>query len=126
MARKLKFDLTVDANALLCPNPNEFYSKESKLLANFSILKFKLENIENLDPSALFHPFLCVIKSGETTGAITQAALDSLEKFIDSYEEEKRMNVVCAWCGGSLGQRKGPFGKTSHGVCEQCHKSLAV
>lgn len=27
MARKLKFDLTVDSNALLCPNPNEFYSK---------------------------------------------------------------------------------------------------
>src|SRR3972149_3967436 len=27
MARKLKFDLTVDASALLCPNPNEFYSK---------------------------------------------------------------------------------------------------
>ena len=27
MSRKLKFDLTIDANALLCPNPNEFYSK---------------------------------------------------------------------------------------------------
>ena len=27
MSRKLKFDLTVDSNALLCPNPNEFYSK---------------------------------------------------------------------------------------------------
>lgn len=27
MARKLKFDINVDANALLCPNPNEFYSK---------------------------------------------------------------------------------------------------
>ncbi len=27
MSRKLKFDLTVDQNALLCPNPNEFYSK---------------------------------------------------------------------------------------------------
>ena len=25
--RKLKFDLTVEANALLCPNPQEFYSK---------------------------------------------------------------------------------------------------
>lgn len=25
--RKLKFDLTVESNALLCPNPNEFYSK---------------------------------------------------------------------------------------------------
>jgi len=52
--------------------------------------------------------------------------VSTLEKFIDSYEEEKRMNVVCAWCGSSLGYRKGPFGKTSHGVCEQCHKSLAV
>lgn len=27
MSRKLKFDLTVDSTALLCPNPNEFYSK---------------------------------------------------------------------------------------------------
>lgn len=27
MSRKLKFDLTVESNALLCPNPNEFYSK---------------------------------------------------------------------------------------------------
>lgn len=27
MARKLKFDLNVETNALLCPNPNEFYSK---------------------------------------------------------------------------------------------------
>lgn len=27
MAKNLKFDLTVDPNALLCPNPNEFYSK---------------------------------------------------------------------------------------------------
>lgn len=47
-----------------------------------------------------------------------------LEKFIDNYEEEKRMNVVCAWCGVSLGQRKGPFGKTSHGVCEHCRENL--
>ena len=49
----------------------------------------------------------------------------TLEKFIDTYEEEKRMNVVCAWCGRSLGERKGPFGKTSHGVCEQCRERLA-
>lgn len=27
MSRKLKFDLTVNANALLCPNPEEFYSQ---------------------------------------------------------------------------------------------------
>ena len=27
MIRNLKFDLDVDTNALLCPNPDEFYSK---------------------------------------------------------------------------------------------------
>ena len=27
MARELKFDLSIETNALLCPNPNEFYSK---------------------------------------------------------------------------------------------------
>jgi hypothetical protein len=27
MMRNLKFDLDVDTNALLCPNPDEFYSK---------------------------------------------------------------------------------------------------
>ena len=27
MERKLKFDLDIEANALLCPNPNEFYSR---------------------------------------------------------------------------------------------------
>lgn len=27
MNRKLRFDLTIDSNALLCPNPQEFYSK---------------------------------------------------------------------------------------------------
>ena len=27
MIRNLKFDLDVDTNALLCPNPDEFYSR---------------------------------------------------------------------------------------------------
>jgi hypothetical protein len=27
MERKLKFDLDIENNALLCPNPNEFYSR---------------------------------------------------------------------------------------------------
>jgi uncharacterized protein (TIGR02266 family) len=55
---------------------------------------------------------------------LSSAEVSTLEKFIDTYEEEKRMNVVCAWCGNFLGQRKGPFGKTSHGVCEQCRERL--
>jgi hypothetical protein len=41
MDRKLKFDLTVDANALLCPNPQEFYSKayiNEDIVANYRTL----------------------------------------------------------------------------------------
>ncbi len=43
-----------------------------------------------------------------------------LSEFIDSYDELKKMNMICAWCGKSLGMRKGPYGTTSHGICGQC------
>lgn len=41
MARELKFDLSVETNALLCPNPSEFYSKAyltSDVVDNFRTL----------------------------------------------------------------------------------------
>jgi hypothetical protein len=44
----------------------------------------------------------------------------TLSKFIDSYDEHKKMNMICSWCGKHLGMRKGPYGKTSHGICGQC------
>lgn len=55
---------------------------------------------------------------------ISREDLSRLSKFVDTYDEAKKMNVVCAWCGNSLGTRKGPFGKTSHGICAQCCESL--
>jgi Tfp pilus assembly protein PilZ len=48
--------------------------------------------------------------------------LTTLSKFIDSYDENKKMNVICAWCDKYLGVRKGPSGTTSHGICSQCCK----
>ncbi len=48
----------------------------------------------------------------------------ALSTFIDAYNESKKMNVVCAWCGKYLGLRKGPFGTTSHGICSQCREKL--
>ena len=50
--------------------------------------------------------------------------LTALSKFVDAYDESKKMNVVCAWCGSSLGMRSGPFGTTSHGICSQCREKL--
>ena len=48
----------------------------------------------------------------------------ALSKFINAYDENKRMNVVCAWCGSDMGMRNGPFGTTSHGICSQCREKL--
>ena len=48
----------------------------------------------------------------------------TLSSFLGAYDEKKRMNDVCAWCGKNLGMRKGPFGTTRHGLCNQCNESL--
>jgi uncharacterized protein (TIGR02266 family) len=48
----------------------------------------------------------------------------ALAKFIEAYDEDKKMNVLCAWCGSYLGLRKGPVGTTSHGICYQCRKKI--
>ncbi|KAJ1334409.1 hypothetical protein BSLG_007564 [Batrachochytrium salamandrivorans] len=59
---------------------------ESSLLQAFSRLKARLtviQNLRDLDPLHLLEPFLNVIKSGETNGHITSAALESVEKLIN-------------------------------------------
>jgi uncharacterized protein (TIGR02266 family) len=48
----------------------------------------------------------------------------TLSNFLEAYDDKKEMNVVCAWCGNNLGMCKGPFGTTSHGLCNQCRISL--
>ena len=53
MARELRFDLNVAANALLCPNPNEFYSRaylDKNIEGNFRLLpdvKYKTKIANN-------------------------------------------------------------------------------
>lgn len=65
-------------------------------------------------PSGVGLQFLDLSREGAT----------ALSKFIDRYDETKKMNVLCAWCGVSLGMRRGPVGKISHGICDQCRVSL--
>ncbi|KAJ3088505.1 hypothetical protein HK102_008581, partial [Quaeritorhiza haematococci] len=58
---------------------------ENKLLQNFAQLKARLtllHDLRDLDPVHLLDPFLEVIRSGDTTGPITGAALSSVETFI--------------------------------------------
>ncbi|KAI9005729.1 hypothetical protein DFJ74DRAFT_691912 [Hyaloraphidium curvatum] len=57
------------------------------LLAEFARLRVYLEGVkelESLDPILLLHPFLLVIRSGDTSGPITGAALSSVERFVFS------------------------------------------
>ncbi|KAJ3000135.1 GDP/GTP exchange factor for ARF [Globomyces sp. JEL0801] len=61
-------------------------ANENILLLEFTKLKSILSiisNLRDLDPSVLLHPFLEVIKSGDTTGAITGVALNSVQTFIN-------------------------------------------
>ncbi|KAJ3296061.1 GDP/GTP exchange factor for ARF [Rhizoclosmatium sp. JEL0117] len=58
---------------------------EGPLLAGFARLKARLglvTDLRDLEPVLLLAPFLEVIKSGDTTGPITGAALAAVEKFI--------------------------------------------
>ncbi|KAL1914448.1 uncharacterized protein VTP21DRAFT_8900 [Calcarisporiella thermophila] len=70
----------------LRPRGNDGYkSQSSPLMHGFTNLRAKLSLItdrEKLDAHALLAPFLEVIKSGDTTGPITGAALASVEKFL--------------------------------------------
>jgi uncharacterized CHY-type Zn-finger protein len=44
-----------------------------------------------------------------------------LEAKIQHPKEGKKMKVVCAWCGKSLGEKE-PYDseETSHGMCDDC------
>lgn len=77
MARKLKFDITIDQNALLCPNPNEFYSKayiSEDIVGNYRTLagikyKTKIANV-------LFDSLL---KASTCTWSATDSTLDAID-----------------------------------------------
>ncbi|ORX61066.1 Sec7-domain-containing protein [Piromyces finnis] len=64
---------------------NVKYEKNNKLLQDLIKLQNRLpyiHSVSELDPFELLYPFLEIIRSGETTGPITGAALSSVEKFI--------------------------------------------
>lgn len=77
MARKLKFDINIDTNALLCPNPNEFYSKayiSEDIVGNYRTLagikyKTKIANV-------LFDSLL---QASTCTWAATDSTLDAID-----------------------------------------------
>jgi len=52
--------------------------------------------------------------------------LISIARFINEHDAETTMNVTCAWCNASLGERRGPAGITSHGICGECFEGLKV
>ncbi|KAJ3127914.1 G-box binding factor [Nowakowskiella sp. JEL0407] len=53
--------------------------KEDPILMDLDVLKRSLPNVT---PPQIIYPFISIVKSGDTTGAITIAALEAIEKFI--------------------------------------------
>ena len=46
------------------------------------LMSRRLADISTLDAQILLHPFLNIVRSGDTSGPITAAALSSIDKFI--------------------------------------------
>ena len=69
-------------------------------------------------------------KSDYSSGAglqflnLAREDISTLSQFVEAHAESKQMNIVCAWCGNHLGMQKGPFGKTSHGICKPCFEGF--
>lgn len=41
--------------------------------------------------------------------------------------EEGRMKIVCAWCGGEVGEKEGEgIAGVSHTICKQCSDNLVL
>lgn len=75
--RELKFDLDVASNALLCPNPSEFYSKcyvTQNLADNFRLIPGVKESTK-----VATNTFSSVLKAAGCTWTATDSVLDAVE-----------------------------------------------
>lgn len=52
--------------------------------------------------------------------------LIAISSFVDKHYGNTKMSVICAWCSGDLGERRGPAGIKSHGICQVCFDGLIV
>ena len=112
---KTKFPFDIDQTVTLTfsvPNQNKEIS--ISCVARVAWTNFDVNRPKVNYPSGVGLQFL----------ELSEEELIDLSKFIERYDETKKMDVLCAWCGDSLGVRKGPFGRTSHGICDQCRESL--
>ncbi len=50
--------------------------------------------------------------------------LVAISSFINKYDEDAKMAMTCAWCNADLGERSGPAGTISHGICRVCFDGL--
>ncbi|OZJ02551.1 hypothetical protein BZG36_04503 [Bifiguratus adelaidae] len=69
----------------LAEKSTNYRNQESPLMNSFTTLRAyltSLQRIEDLDAHLLLTPFLDVIRTGDTTGPITGAALTSVERFL--------------------------------------------
>lgn len=55
---------------------------------------------------------------------LSSESVTALSKFIEECDENKKMNVVCPWCGSYLGLRKGPVSMKSQDICNQCREKV--
>jgi len=114
MARKLKFDLTVDASALLCPNPNEFYSKAyitEDIVDNYRTLagiKYKTEIANVLFDANLLKASNCTWSAGTDTIASIPVDVCAVSAMAQICRFDLEQSFVSQWMAKGSGAPMDP------------------
>lgn len=53
-----------------------------KMFMDLKQILYSIEDLRLIDPNVYLHPFLEVIRTDETTGAVTSLALAAINKFL--------------------------------------------
>jgi len=103
MARKLKFDITIDAQALLCPNPNEFYSKAyitENIVNNYRTLpgiKYKTKIANVVFASNLLQASGCAWDSTDSTLDAIDIDVCALSAMAQICRFDIEQSFISAW-----------------------------
>ena len=103
MSRKLKFDLTVESNALLCPNPNEFYSKayiSEEIVDNYRTLpgvKYKTKIANVLFDDNLLKASTCAWSSGTDPLNATDVDVCAVSAMAQICRFDIEQSFISAW-----------------------------
>ena len=126
----LSDDLSVGGLYLKTNVPLAF---DETIMLSFSLPSQKQEKTVNCKASVAWTNYDINLRKPDLPSGVGLQFVDILHEdlvaissFINNYDEDTKMAMTCAWCNADLGERSGPAGTISHGICQVCFDELNV